>query len=97
MTIKAATITAQDTGSGWLDMTEVSAPYKMDISVDIGGTTVVHLQRKRSWEADSAARDVQSFSADFEGLVEGVGKWYWRLHCKTANYNASTAVSIENA
>lgn len=97
MTILAKKITAQNTGTDWLDMTAIPSPYKMDLSIDIGGTTVVQLQRKRAGEADASARIVQSFSADFEGVAEGVGQWYWRLHCPTGSYNAETDVEIERA
>lgn len=97
MPIERAAISAENTGTDWIDMSEVPSPYKLDLSLDVGSGTTIHLQRKRTSEAASAARDVQSFTADFEGLVEGVGKWEWRLFCKTGNYSAASTIEIESA
>jgi len=101
MTILTKTITAQATGTDWLDATQVPAPYQMSASLDVGSATTLHVQRKRAGEADSLARDVpDAFAAvaitgDKELEIVSSGKWLWRIFCKTGNYGAASMVSIE--
>lgn len=79
----AGTATGASVGSGWLTLKGMNADQRnfFDISVQAAndGTFTVILQRKRPGEADSAARNVESYTADTEKIGEMHGKWDVRL------------------
>jgi hypothetical protein len=87
---KSADITAQNTGTDWLDVSGDDVSFEISISGTMSGTTV-HLQRKRSGEAAADARDIESYTALTEKRGEVSGDWQVRLFCKTGNYGSGTA------
>lgn len=86
----SATISAQDTGTDWLQLPKDGA---CGLSVTGLSDSTIHLQRKRPAEADAAARDVGDpiISNSQEG-VESRGQWHYRLYCKTGNYGTDSPV-----
>ena len=70
---------------------EVNQGQKFDVSVGGTFTATVTLQRKRVGEADSAYRDVQSFTQPAEQVGESAGRWLYRLGIKPGDYTVGTA------
>lgn len=85
-----ASVTAQDTGTDWLQL----RGHRNFFDVSVSGTFVatVTLQRKRPGEAASGARDIETYTAGTEKLQEFAGHWDVRLHVKTAAYTSGTAI-----
>ncbi len=83
-----ASITAQNTGTDWLQLRANHSYF--DISLSGAFAATVHLQRKRPGEAASAARDIESYTAGTEKLGEMKGHWDVRLFVKTGNYTSGT-------
>jgi len=80
----AGTATGANVGSGWLSLKgcNVDSRNFFDISLDVtsdSGTGTVILQRKRPTEADSAARNIESYTANTEKIGEMHGNWQVRL------------------
>ena len=85
-----ASVTAQDTGTDWLQL----RGHRNFFDVSVSGTFVatVTLQRKRPGDAAGAARDIETYTSGTETLKEFAGHWDVRLHVKTGNYTSGTAV-----
>jgi len=80
----AGTATGASVGSGWLSLKGCNVDQRnfFDISVDItsdSATGTVILQRKRRSEADAAARNIESYTANTEKIGEMHGNWDVRL------------------
>lgn len=87
-------ITAQNTGTTAI---QVRASRLVDVSVSGTGVGTVHLQRRPI--DDSAAvgdnwRDVESYAANVEKVMQNAGTWELRLFCKTGNFTSGT-ISLE--
>ncbi len=85
-----ASVTAQNTGSEWLQLRGQRNFF--DISVSGTFAADVTLQRKRPGEAASAARDIETYTAGTEKLGEMQGHWDVRLFVKTGDFTSGTAV-----
>ena len=87
--IVTATISAENTGTDALQLRGDKGSVRLrafDLSLSgIDGHTF-HLQRKRSDEDWTAARDIESYTADVELVGEVQGSWDLRLFCKTGNF-----------
>lgn len=79
----AGTATGANVGSGWLSLKGCNVDQRnfFDLSVQAAndGTFTVILQRKRPTEADSAARNIESYTEDTEKIGEIHGNWEIRL------------------
>lgn len=82
-------VTAQNDGTAWLELPGVRSFF--DISVSGTFSATVTLQRKRRGEADSAARDIETYTAPTEKIGEMAGHWNVRLFVKTGDYTSGTA------
>lgn len=88
-TVKSVAITAQNQFSDAIRI----ADKKFSVSVRGTMTSLtVTLQRKLPSEDWTAARDVESWTAIAEKIVESVGSWDWRIGCKTGNFSSGTGV-----
>lgn len=86
---KTKSVAAENTFTDWLF---IRAGRKGTLSISGSWSGTVTLQRRREGEADSAARDVQSLSANYEGNFDAVGDWYWRVGVKTGGYSSGPVV-----
>ena len=69
------------TGTDWLQLKGCNVDQRnfFDVSVVFTGTGTVEVQRKRSGEADGAARTIESYTGDTEKIGEIHGRWQVRL------------------
>lgn len=83
-------ISAQNTFS---DSLRVAGKKIINLSITATAmSATIHLQRKRP--EDSVWGDVASFTAATEKIIESVGKWDWRVGCKTSNFSSATALAV---
>ena len=83
-----ASVTAENTGTGWLKLRADHSFF--DISVSGTFSATIQLQRKRPGESASAARDIESYTAGTEKLGEMQGHWDVRLFTRTGDYVSGT-------
>lgn len=82
-------ITAQNTGTDWLQLRGHRNFFDVSVSGTFSATAT--LQRKRPGEAAAAARDIETYTASTEKLQEFAGHWDVRLFVKTGAYTSGTA------
>ena len=91
-----STFATTTTGStDWLELSGCNVDQRnfFDLSIqdDADGTIQIDLERKRSGEADGAARIVKSYTADAEEIGEMHGSWQIRL---TVSDHTSTSTLV---
>ncbi len=92
MLIKAATITASNQ---WTATITAKGYNKIDVSIrGVTGSTVT-LQRKRDGEDDSEYRDVKTWTADAEEIVEQATDWVYRLGVKSGEHGGGDTIEAE--
>ena len=71
------------------------ADRKFSISIrSTAMSATIVLQRKLPEEADTAYRDVASYTANAEKIAESVGSWNYRIGCKTGGFTSATALNV---
>lgn len=60
-------------------------------------SATITLQRKPPEGGADTWRDVATYTADAERIVESVGSWDWRIGCKTGEFSSATALNVELA
>jgi len=90
-TTVSASLTAQNTGT-----TGLGVGQNKKVNASISGTFVgtVHVQRKQTGSADSTYIDLYSVTAPSEKIIENVGKWTYRIFCKTGNFTSGTIKAL---
>ena len=83
-----ATITAQNTGTGWLTLSAGEAA-SVSISGLTGTSSTIFLQRRFP---GITSLDVTSFTANAEGSYVADERTDIRLFCKTGGYSSGTIV-----
>lgn len=87
-----ADLTAQNTGTDWLQVRLADGGGKFDVSVSDTFVANVTLQRKEPHEAASAAVDVEAaYTTATEKTAEIAGDWDVRLFIKTGGFTSGTA------
>lgn len=88
-------ITAQNTFSDAFDA--ANELFNVSIWTDSAFVATVTLQRRIRGEADTDWRDVSSWTAATEQVVQSVGSWQWRIGVKTGGFTSGTVkVSLVN-
>lgn len=84
-----ASLTAQTTFSP-----AIACGSKKKINFSLYGTfsATVSLQRKPLGDADANYRDIATFTAPAEKIVENVGNWVYRWGIRTGNFTSGTAI-----
>lgn len=67
--------------------------FSVSVAATAMSATVV-LQRKLPGEADSAYRDVKSWTTTSEEIAESVGVWDYRIGVKTGGFTSATALTV---
>lgn len=89
--IVTASITAENTGTDWLQLRDGGAK-EFDVSVSGTFAGTVFLQRKLKGAADNTARDIESYTTGASPVGHMAGEWDVRLFVKTGGYTSGTAV-----
>lgn len=85
-----ASITAENTGTDWL---QLRGGYNFfDISISGSFAATVTVQRKRRAEADASARDIETYLSGVEKPGAMQGQWDVRLFVKTSDFTSGTVV-----
>ncbi len=79
-------------GTGWLLLRDEHDYFDISVVPDGSFAGTVFLQRKRPGEADTAARDIESYTAAIEKMSEVAGPWDIRLWIKSAGITAGSVV-----
>lgn len=83
---ETATLTAADSGIGWMPATSGIA------TLSISGTFVATVTLQRRFGADGPALDVKSYTAPAEENIECAADMELRLYIKAGNYTSGSCV-----
>lgn len=90
-TAVSRTVTAQNQFTDSIRIANKTASLSI-ASTAISATIV--LQRKLPEEDSTKWRDVASFTANAEKIIDGVGVWDYRIGCKTGGFTSATALTV---
>jgi hypothetical protein len=84
--VATASLTAENTFTDWADIQD-----KGHISASGISDSTVFVQR--SFDEGATVKDVESFTADFEKVIDGSGsRVFYRIGIKTGGYGSDTVV-----
>ena len=84
--VATETITAQNTFTDWAEIAG-------DGHISVSGISDSTITVQRSFDEGSTIKDVESFVADFEKVINGGGsRVFYRVGIKTGDYGTDTVV-----
>lgn len=83
-----ATITAQNTFTEWAELTG-------NADVSVSGVVDSTVTVQRSFDGGATVKDIESFTANFEKVIEASGQGaLYRVGVKSGNYGSDTVACV---